>query len=143
MDRMQPQNFTAASYTLTAEGNSGTTINLNRAAGITCTLPASDGAGSLFEFFVGTTVTSNSVIIKVANSVDVMSGAAIVAQDAGDTVAAFETTSTSDTITLNGSTTGGIRGDRILLKDVALGVWSVSIVMSGTGTEATPFSATV
>lgn len=143
MDRMQPQNFTAATYTLTAEGNSGTTINLNRAAGITCTLPASDGKGSLFEFFVGTTVTSNSNIIKVANSTDVMAGAAIVAQDGGDTAVIFETASTSDTITLNGSTTGGIRGDRIILKDVAVGVWSVNIVMSGTGTEASPFSATV
>lgn len=143
MDRMQPQNFTAATYTLTSEGNSGTTLNLNRAAGITCTLPASVGDGSLFDFFVGTTVTSNSTIIKVANSTDVMAGAAIVAQDAGDTAAIFETASTSDTITLNGSTTGGIRGDRILLKDVAAGVWSVSIIMSGTGTEVTPFSATV
>lgn len=143
MDRMQPQNLTAATYTLTSEGNSGTTLNLSRAAGITCTLPASVGDGSMFEFYVNTTVTSNSDIIKVANSTDVMSGVAIVAQDGGDTVVAFETAATSDTITLNGTTTGGIKGDRILLKDVAAGFWLVNIFMSGTGTEASPFSATV
>lgn len=143
MDRMQPQNLTAATYTLTSEGNSGTTLTLSRAAGITCTLPASVGDGSTFEFFVNTTVTSNSDIIKVANSTDVMAGVAVVAQDGGDTVVAFETAATSDTITLNGTTTGGIKGDRIILKDVAAGFWFVNIIMSGTGTEATPFSATV
>ncbi|NNU70387.1 hypothetical protein G9X67_34620 [Rhizobium sp. WYCCWR 11152] len=143
MDRMQPQTLTAATYTLTSEGNSGTTLNLTRAAGITCTLPASVGDGSTFEFFVNTTVTSNSNIVKVANSTDVMSGVAIVAQDAADTLVAFETAATSDTITLNGTTTGGIKGDRIILKDVAAGFWFVNIIMSGTGTEATPFSATV
>jgi hypothetical protein len=144
MDRMQPQNLTAATYTLTSEGNSGTTLTLSRAAGITCTLPASVGDGSTFEFFVNTTVTSNSDIIKVANSTDVMAGVAVVATDnASDVVVAFETAATSDTITLNGTTTGGIKGDRIILKDVAAGFWFVNIIMSGTGTEATPFSATV
>jgi hypothetical protein len=143
MDRMQPISLTAATYTLTAEAHSGTALVLNRAAGTTCTLPAALGYGSQFEFVVGATVTSNSDIIKVANSTDVMSGVAVVAQDAADTAVAFETAATSDTITLNGSTTGGIKGDRIILKDVAAGLWSVSLILSGTGTEATPFSATV
>lgn len=143
MDRMQPISLTAATYTLTAEAHSGTALVLNRAAGSTCTLPAALGYGSQFEFVVGTTVTSNSDIIKVANSTDVMAGVAIAAQDAGDTAVAFETAATSDTITLNGSTSGGIKGDRIILKDVAAGLWSVSVILSGTGTEATPFSATV
>ena len=143
MDRMQPINLTAATYVLTAEAHSGTALVLNRAAGITCTLPAALGYGSQFEFVVQTTVTSNSTIIKVANSTDVMQGTAIMAQDAGDTAAIFETVAASDTITLNGTTTGGIRGDRVILKDVAAGLWSVSVIMAGTGTEVTPFSATV
>lgn len=143
MDRMQPINATASSYVLTSEGQSGTAIVANRAAGITFTLPASVGDGSQFEFVVGTTITSNSLIIKVANSTDVMQGVAYVAQDAGDSSLAFETLAASDTVTLNGTTTGGYRGDRVVLKDVAAGLWSVSVLTAGTGTEVTPFSATV
>lgn len=143
MDRMQPITLTAATYVLTAEAHSGTTLNLARAAGITCTLPAALGYGSVFKFLVTTTVTSNSDIIKVANSTDVMQGVALTAQDAGDTAIAFETLAASDTITLNGTTTGGYRGDQIELTDAAPGVWAVKITSAATGTEVTPFSATV
>ncbi len=143
MDRMQPISLTAATYTLTAEAHSGTTLVATRAAGITCTLPAALGHGTEFNVFVSTTITSNSLIVKVANSTDVMQGVAYVAQDAGDTVNSFETASTSDTITMNGTTTGGLRGDRIRLKDVAAGVWEVQVYSAATGTEVTPFSATV
>lgn len=143
MDRMQPISLTAATYTLTAEAHSGTTLVATRAAGIVCTLPAALGYGSEYNFFVSTTITSNSLIVKVANSTDVMQGAAYVAQDAADTVVAFETAATSDTITMNGSTLGGIRGDRIRIKDVAAGLYEVQVYSQATGTEATPFSATV
>lgn len=143
MDRMAPISLTAATYTLTAEAHSGTTLVATRAAGITCTLPAALGYGSEFHFFVSTTITSNSLIVKVANSTDVMQGVAYVAQDAADTVVAFEAAATSDTITMNGTTTGGLRGDRIRLKDVAAGLWEVQVYSAATGTEATPFSATV
>ena len=65
------------------------------------------------------------------------------AADAGDTIVAFETAAASDTITMNGTTTGGLVGDRILLKDIAAGFWQVQVIGAATGTEATPFSATV
>lgn len=131
-----------ASTTL-ADVHEGTTVVVNAAAGLTLTLPAASGTGKAFEVVIGTTVTSNSVIIAVANASDVMTGSARVAQDAGDTAVAFETTSTSDTITLNGTTTGGLKGDKIVLKDVAANLWSVLIHSAATGTEATPFSAAV
>jgi len=143
MDRMQPISLTAATYTLTAEAHSGTSLVATRAAGIVCTLPAALGYGSEYNFFVSTTVTSNSLIVKVANATDVMQGVAYVAQDAADTVVAFEAGSTADTITMNGTTTGGIRGDRIRVKDVAAGLYEVQVYSTATGTEATPFSATV
>ena len=37
----------------------------------------------------------------------------------------------------------GIKGDRIILKDVATNIWSVNIMGAATGTEASPFSAAV
>lgn len=122
----------------------GTVVVVNAAAGLTLTLPASSGNGTEYEIFIGTTVTSNSVIIQVANSSDVMAGQAIMATDnASDVVISFETASTSDTITMNGTTKGGILGDRIRLRDVATNVWSVLMTGSATGTEVTPFSAAV
>ncbi len=121
----------------------GAPIVVNAAAGLTLTLPASAGTGDEYDITIGTTVTSNNVIVKVANATDVMRGSALVAADGGDTVVAFETASTSDTITMNGTTTGGIVGDRIRLTDYSTGFWHVQVIASGTGTEATPFSATV
>ncbi|QIG72927.1 hypothetical protein EVB98_005 [Rhizobium phage RHph_N3_2] len=143
MDRMQPINLTASSYTLTKEAHSGTTLTVNRAAGSTLTLPASAGDGSIFEIVVGTTITSNSLIVQVANSSDIMSGVAWQAADGGSTSNAWETGASDDTITMDGSTKGGIKGDRIVLKDVSANVWAVSIFGSATGTEASPFSAAV
>lgn len=128
----------------TLSGSDGNAVlYLNVASGATVTLPASSGSGRVYKFVVGTTVTSNNYAVKVANATDVMIGNAILAQDAGDTAVAFEAGATADTITLNGTTTGGIKGDAIELIDVASGVWFAQVRGSATGTEATPFSATV
>lgn len=143
MDRMQPINVTSATLSLTKEAHSGTVITVNRAAGSTLTLPASAGDGSIFEIFVGTTITSNALIVQVANSSDIMSGVAWQAADGGSTSNAWETGASDDTITMDGSTKGGIKGDRIILKDVSANVWAVSIFGAATGTEASPFSAAV
>ncbi len=132
-----------ASTTLSRDVHAGTTVVVNAAAGLTLTLPASTGKGDEYEIVIGTTVTSNSIITKVANATDVMTGVAMNAADGGDTAVAFETASTSDTITMNGTTTGGIKGDRIRLKDIASGLWSVTVIGSASGSEATPFSASV
>ncbi len=137
----QPKNFTA-SATLTAS-DANTVLTVNAAAGLTLTLPAASGTGRRYEVVVGTTVTSNSVIIRVANASDVMTGSAVQAADAGSTANMWETAASDDTITFNGTTTGGIRGDRVLLIDVATNLWAVTVIGAATGTEATPFSATV
>lgn len=137
-----PFNHTA-SATLNRNTHSGVVNTINAAAGLTLTLPAASGSGDRYDFYIGTTVTSNNVIIQVANSSDTMSGLAVSAADAGDTLNGWETTSTSDTITFNGTTKGGVLGDFVTLQDVATNKWSVQILSSSTGTEATPFSAAV
>jgi hypothetical protein len=130
-----------ASATLTPY-HAGTTITLNAAAGLTVTLPSAVGSGRIYSFVVGTTVTSNNYVIQVTTT-DIMTGNVILAQDAGDTLVMFETASDSDTITMNGSTKGGLRGDRITLTDMASGVWGLAMVGAATGVEATPLSAAV
>lgn len=137
-----PVSITAATQTVSPRVHANRMIVLDRAGGITVTLPAATGTGHLYRFFVKTTFTGSG-IVKVANSTDVMSGYATLLQDAADTVASFETAATSDTITMNGTTTGGLLGTHVELIDVASGLWSVQMTGAATGTEASPFSATV
>jgi len=139
---IRPTNTTAATLAVTSN-LSGKVITLNRAAGIAVTLPAATGSGCNLKFFVGTTITSNTTTIKVANASDTMSGTSIALQDAADTVVGFETAADTDTITFNGTTTGGILGDMVELIDIATNKWFVRITGSASGVEATPFSATV
>jgi hypothetical protein len=135
-------NVTDSTVTITNEDHSGKTITLNRAAGIAVTLPAATGSGAVYKLIVGTTVTSNSTTIKVVGN-DIMVGHALLAQDSADTAVMFETAADSDTVTLNGTTTGGIAGGVVELIDIAADTWHVQAFGSATGTEATPFSATV
>lgn len=136
-------NVTGSTVTLSAATHDSKVVTLNRAAGIAVTLPAASGSGVKFDLIVGTTITSNTSTVKVANASDVMTGVALNAADGGDTAVMFETAADSDTVTLNGSTTGGVKGDRIELIDIATNLWYVRINGSATGSEATPFSATV
>jgi len=136
---VSPANVTAATLAVTEKEHAGKTVTLNRAAGIATTLPAATGSGNKFKFVVGTTFTS-SATFKVANANDVMTGQAIVD---GSTSTMFQTAATSDTITLNGTTTGGVKGTMVEVEDVAANLWYVCVLGNGSGTEATPFSATV
>ncbi|HYE80377.1 MAG TPA: hypothetical protein VEI97_20560 [bacterium] len=129
--------------TLTAK-DSGATVQLDTATGTTVTLPASSGSGVRYRFVITTVPTSNNHIVKVANASDTFTGFALIAQDAADTVVMFTAGGTDDTITLNRTTTGGTaKGEWIEVEDVATNQWHIMAYLQGTGTEATPFSATV
>lgn len=130
-----------ASASLTQDKNSGTVTKIDAAAGLTLTMPAASGTGNVYEVFVGTTVTSNDYIIQVASASDVFSGVLGLSTDIGGTN--LLTAATTDTITMNGSTTGGLIGSYVRMVDVASGVWALSGDLKCTGVEATPFSAAV
>lgn len=136
-------NVTTAAIVLNADDHGDKPIAVNVASGCALTLPAASGSGVKFEIYIGTTITSNSTTIKVANANDVMNGYAIQSQDGGATLQMFEAAATDDTITFNGTTTGGIKGDRVELCDIGANLWAVCVTGAATGTEATPFSATV
>lgn len=135
-------NVTASTLAVTEADHDSKVVTLNRAAGIAVTLPAATGSGAKLQFIIGTAVTSNATTIKVTGD-DTMTGVAILAQDAADTASVFEAGATADTISFNGSTTGGLKGDCVELIDIAADLWWVRVVGAATGTEATPFSATV
>jgi hypothetical protein len=136
-------NTTAASVTLSAAVHDSKILTVNKADGCAITLPAATGGGSSFRVFIGTTITSNTSTIKVANGSDTMVGFGTIFQDGGDTAIHFEIGGTDDTLTFNGSTSGGIKGDMIELVDIATNLWYVREILSGTGAEADNTSATV
>ena len=133
-------NVTAATVTL-GDAHNRRIVTLNRAGGIAVTLPAATGSGFKTRLIVGTTFTS-SATVKVTGD-DTMVGSALILQDGGDTAVHFEANGTDDTITMDGTTTGGLAGAYIDLVDIAADLWFVRYVSAATGTEADPFSATV
>jgi hypothetical protein len=132
---------TSATISITDEAHVGQRIVMNRAAGITATLPEATGSGNRYEF-IGLADASGSQIIKVADNTDVMMGVAYLGNDSAG-ASCFYTADTSDTITLDGSTRGGLKGWRVVLDDIAANTWAVMVMSEASGTEATPFSATV
>lgn len=111
-------------------------------AAVTLTLPAATGTGGRYRFIVSVVNTSN-YLIKVTTD-DTMDGSILSLQDAADTVVGWETAADSDTITLNGTTTGGVSiGDWVELIDIATDQWMVTGIVTSSGSEATMFSATV
>ena len=133
-----------ATLTLVEATHNGKLIKLDTAAGTIVTLPASTGNGARYRFIVSVLATSNSHIVKVANATDVMRGLVFTMDDTAANAEAYATASTSDTITLNRTTTGSVSlGEYIDVEDFAAGFFRVLGHISNTGSSATPFSATV
>jgi len=138
-----PVNVTSSTLAVTRATHGGRATTLNRAAGIAVTLPAASGSGTIYEFVIGTSITSNTTTIKVANASDTMTGSAYVISDNSAAVLGYKTGASDDTVTFNGNTLGGLKGDTVRLVDVAANLYAVQVFSQATGTEATPFSATV
>jgi hypothetical protein len=129
----------------------GTTFMFDQVAGSTMTLPPSTGSGKWFKFLVTVLATSNSHVLKVNNSKDFFIG--IISQlsdDSPPTIKGWAAANSgtvatnSDTVTLNRSTTGSDTvGEWMEVEDIAVNTWHIRGLISGTGTEATPFSAAV
>lgn len=134
-------NEITAATTLTRDAHAGRTIVLNSTTGRIITLPAATGTGATYTIVIAATVSSGSHVIRVASSADIIQGTISIATDiAGVTC---PTVADTDTITMSGSTTGGVRGSLIELQDIATGVFAVRGSLVSTGAEATPFSAAV
>lgn len=136
--------LTTTPISITEATHENKRILLNKADGITITLPAATGTGNKYEFYVGTSVTSNGYIIQVADASTVMDGMVLTADDTGTPVnGVWVTAADSDTVTLDGSTKGGIIGDKLEFVDIGSNQWAVHGILKQSGTEATPFSAAV
>lgn len=113
-------------------------------AAVTLTLPAATGGGGRYRFVVDV-VNTSGYIIKAASGADVFIGT-VIGDDGGavTTAALWRAGATDDTLTLNGTTTGGVfRGGWVEFEDISTTGWAVRGVVDQSGTEATPFSDTV
>lgn len=138
-----PVNVTGTTLAVTAAAHGGRVVTISAAAPIAITLPQATGTGVLYKFQVQVAATATTSTIKVANSTDIMQGIAFCLITATPFAENFGTSATSDTITMDGTTLGGVPGDIYEIQDVKTGFFSVKCFTAPTGTKATPFSATV
>lgn len=129
---------------MTEASHEGKIIALDTAAGSVVTLPASTGGGAVYRFLVTVTATSNSHVIKVANASDEFRGYVVQDSDTATAPNIWWAADNDDTITLNRTTTGlAAQGEYFEIVDAVLNHYFVQGYSQASGTEATPFSATV
>ena len=136
-----------ATTTLTRKRHANTQLLMGASgAALTFTLPAPTGSGDKYLFVVSVVNTSN-YIIKASAGTELFKGTILMAStsdSATDAVNSWTNGSTDDTLTFDGTTTGGVTiGDWVELTDCSPTLWMVRGVMTQSGTEATPFSDTV
>lgn len=133
-------NSTATVIALTAAANANKTLVLDAAAASAITLPAATGTGNAYVVFIDTAATATASTISTVASGEVFKGICWAATTAANAVLGYVATATDNTISLNGTTKGGVKGDRIVMVDVKASTWSVEMYTAPTGTTTTPFS---
>lgn len=128
-----------STLTLTAASHNGKTIALDTLAGTTITLPAATGSGARFTFVVTVASTSNQHRINVVGD-DAYFGGIFGGNDTDNATVMWPAASGADQINMNGTTTGGFKGARVVIEDAVADGWSVIGWTDASGTEATPFA---
>jgi len=137
----------AATDAITETEHAGRTCLLGEVGGnalVTLTLPDATGSGTTYKFVVSVTNTS-SYVFKAPDANNTIDGVITYLDMDGTAVTGYGTAADSDTVTLNGTTTGGLLGDHIELIDIATDQWHVRgcLRVPAGSNPATPFSATV
>ena len=134
-------NITGSSVTIVAATHANRILTLNKSDGLAITMLAASGTGNRYEFIVGTTVASSAItIIGLTNAATYVGQ--IVSNDDGSasTCINWAATAGDNLVTLNGSTQGGIKGDRFIFTDIGTNLYHILGTTESSGTEATPFS---
>lgn len=133
----------AATLNLNSQDHAGKVVVQNAVvvtAAKTFQLPKAEGSGAVYTI-VNNAVQTQSLVVA-ALGLDVFDGTAFVRSETATGTDVFHTTATSDKYTFNITTTGGLRGDRVVAIDWKPGSWLVYIEGNGSGTLATGFSQT-
>jgi len=134
----------ATSITLDQRIHEGRTIVLNSAVAVTDIVPVATGSGAIYKFIVGA-VNTNGYVLKPPVGTTLFKGTILQTNSgASGALRGWSPGATDDTITLNGTTTGGAAvGDYIEIQDIAANTYAVRGSITCTGTAATPYSDTV
>jgi hypothetical protein len=123
-----------------ASNESGSVCLFDSAAGTVYTLPP-PVLGMEFEFRVTVTRTSNAHKIITDAATTFLVGAVALLNNAATTGEAFSADGTTiRALSSNGTTTGGIIGDRYRVTAISTTQWSIEGVLVQSGTAATPFA---
>ena len=119
---------------------SGALVVFDNAAGAVVTLPAPQ-LGATYEFVVATTITSNAAKIITDSASTFLLGAVSLVNDGATTAESFLANgSTIRALSSNGTTTGGVAGDRYRITAINTTQWFIEGVLINSGTAATPFA---
>jgi hypothetical protein len=124
---------------------SGALCLFDRAAGVVYTLPivTADNLGMRFEFATTVTITSNSAKVITGSASQFLVGGVLqyIAGAATTSGVAFNGTTHIASLS-NGTTTGGVIGDRFWVEAISTTQWAIQGLQSGSGTLATSASTT-
>lgn len=131
----------ATTLTLSEATHEGKIVLLQSTGGLAITPPAAVGSGDRYELLIKTTISGGSVTLdaKAGNASDVFLGRCYQLK-VGTGEVVYAAASNSNLLTLDGTTTGGLAGDRIYLVDMATNKWYINFDSTASGTVATPFS---
>lgn len=119
---------------------SGALCLMDRAAGVVYTLPT-PVIGMQFEFATTVTITSNAAKIITGLATEFLLGdLQMILVGAATTLAAAGNGTTHRAVSSNGTTTGGVIGDRYRVTAISSTQWAIDGYVSGTGALATPFA---
>lgn len=128
-----------ATRQLTAK-ESGALCLFDLAAGVTYTLP-SPVIGMTFEFFTSVTITSGAAKMITNLATEFLLGAIGTMNNAATTAEAFAANGTSiRSVSGNGTTSGGIAGDRYRVTAISTTQWLIEGLLINSGTAVTPFA---
>jgi len=129
------------------------TVIFNLPEIITTATPASAGAddptstnkvGLMYTFLLtanlsGETFTLNAGTAAGRSTADVFQGTASYVDTADNSMEGFNAAG-ADTLTLDGSTRGGLGGSIVYCRAAADGIWLIDCALNGSGTMVTPWS---
>lgn len=122
---------------------SGSLSQFDLATGVVYTLPAITAAtiGMEYEFATTVSVTSNAHKVITADATTFLLGEVLAFTTATASPAGFAANGTTiRALSSNGTTTGGLIGDRYKVTAISLTQWLITGVTVGSGTLVTPFA---
>lgn len=133
-----------ATRTLNAN-ETGSLILLDKADGITITLPTAPAPGTFFDFVVSVSSTSVGYKVITGAGTELLVGSIVNCDtDTTDTVAIWKSLVGSSYISVNlggsDTTKGGLKGDHFTVKCLNSTTWLVTGITNATGSVATPFA---